>query len=464
MKNKTDIVFLSPPLIWGQENRMDIKPPLNLMYLASYIKTKGIKARIMDVLSEKLKLNDAVKAICDENPAFLGVPFYHASLDTVLEVCREVKKQKPSIKIIGGGPTMTIHPGELLSCEEVDIGVTGEGEITLEEIVRSDEECYDRIDGMAFKYNGKVCINKRRTHCDMDMLPFLDYSLVNMEPYFDYQKTFSMPESIFLTSSRGCSFRCIYCATPQLWPGPVRRYSPERVVEEVKYQISMFPGINIGFMDDSFFSSRKWLYEFCSKIIKLGVSYSCIGRGDHLNKELIELLAKTGCHYVALGVETGNQERQKKIKKYLDLKKTKENVKCLLKNNIPVKCFFMLGFPDETPEEMAETINFAVDLRKAGMFKFNFFPVVIYPGTELAERFKKSCFKSKIYEHFTDPSTISDFGERNITMYSTIPDEDINSYLCSSEIVELTKLAYNKVEAREYISAGDIMELVKSEK
>jgi len=456
MNNKYDILLISPPLIWGQKERMDIKPPLNLMYLSSYLNTRGVKCKIIDSLSEKYDTEEILTIIEEKTPEFIGIPFYHASIDTVMYLSKKIKERWPSIKIIGGGPSMTIHAGELLRYEEIDFGVKGEGEITLEQIIK--EKDYENIDGLVYKKNGSVITNNVREHVDLDSLPYIDYSLVNMNPYFDYQDSLKIPRSIFMTTSRGCGFKCIYCATPMLWPGKIRRYSPRRVIDEIKYTVSKFPGVNIGFMDDSFFASKKWLQEFCSNIS--GVRYCCIGRADHLEKELIELLAKTGCHYVALGVETGNPFMQKKIKKHLNLEKTKKNVKLLVDNNILTKCFFMLGFPEETVEEMSETINFAVDLRKAGMFKFNFFPVVIYPGTELANGRKEETFKSRIYEDYKLDNT-EDFGEKCIRMYSTIPDADINQYLTGEELIELTKLAYNKVESMEYITPGEIMSYVK---
>ena len=461
-RKKYDILLISPPLIWGQESRMDIKPPLNLMYLASYLEKRDIKVQLLDVLSEKLKLEDLLNHIKKAPPPFLGIPFYHASLDTVLKLCQKVKERFPSIKIIGGGPSMTIYWKELLSYDEIDFGVIGEGEITLEKIITSSKKDYNKIDGLAFKSDGAVKLNRRRKHINLDLLPYLNYNFVNMKPYFNYQKKLNVPESIFLVNSRGCPYKCIYCATPELWPGPSRRYSVDRTIEEIKFQSLSFPDTNIGFMDDSFFTDRKWLNNFLEKIKKLNKNFCCIGRADHLNKELIEKLSASGCHYVALGIETGNKLRQKKIKKYLDLEKTRENVKHLVKNNILTKCFFMLGFPDETIEEMIETINLAVDLRKIGMFKFNFFPVVVYPGTELAKKFGKSMFKSKIYEDYNEEvSAIKDFGQRSLSLYSTIPDEDINDFLTGKEIIELTKLAYNKVENREYINTAEVENLLK---
>ncbi len=461
MKKKADIIFVSPPLIWGQENRMDIKPPLNLMYLASYLEKNSVKSTIIDVIGENFDFYMVLKTIKEESPAFLGLPLYHASLETVFNLCKEVKKILPSVKIIGGGPSITTQAEDLMKRDEIDIGVIGEGEITLGEVILSEEKDYKRIDGIAYKKDG-ISINRKREHINLDMLPNLDYKFVNMEPYFSYQKKLNIPETIFMVTSRGCPCNCIYCATPELWPGPLRRYSVERTIDEIKFHLAKFPGVDIGFMDDSFFSDKKWLNEFLDKIEGSNARFCCIGRADHLDKELVERLARAGCLYVALGIETGNQARQKKIKKYLDLEKTRKNVKLLADKNILTKCFFMLGFPDETPEEMVETINLAVDLRKGGMSKFNFFPVVIYPGTELAKRFPRSICKSKIYEEYKpDVTSISDFGERSLSMYSTIPDEDINTFLTGEELIELTKMAYNKVEKGEYINIHEINDLTR---
>ncbi|MFZ2958629.1 MAG: radical SAM protein [Candidatus Ozemobacteraceae bacterium] len=498
---KKDILLVNPPLLWGQEDRLDIKPPINLLYLGTWLKHRGIEVGIIDVVSTRVNFRKVIEQIQEQRPRFLGIPFYQGSRETALSLCREVKRTMPEIVIIGGGPLMTTFFDDLLLDPALDVGVIGEGEITLEELIRAGPTAdFASIPGLAYREPGEgqgenprlsgssspladssfhsegapslevriVRSADREPIESLDTLPFLEYGLIDQKPYYDFQERLSMPRWLFLSSSRGCPFKCVFCATPVLWPGKMRRLSVERLMAEIRHQRSLDPGIGIGFMDDSFFSDKPWLNRFFDAIARENIRYCCIGRADHLETGDVKKLAQTGCHYVALGVETGNQARQNTIRKYLDLSKVRAAVQALAAHEIICKCFFMLGFPDETPAEMVETVNFAVDLKRLGMDECNIFPVSLYPGTELAKGHDRSAFRSEIYKGF-DPEnrridTLAedeDKGEKRLSIYASVPTVDLNPWLDQGALLELVKLAYNKVEAKEDLTIEEVNALIE---
>jgi magnesium-protoporphyrin IX monomethyl ester (oxidative) cyclase len=457
-----DIVLVALPLIWGQEYRLDLKPPVNLIYLASYLRNTGINAAVIDAVSRHYTLHNLVNRVTSYNTRYVGLPFYHASMETSKRFIEELRRAAPYIRIVGGGPSATIEPGLILSEMDVDVLVLGEGEMTLKEVVERKEAGYDGIPGTALlKEENLIRSETRQSIDDLDSLPFLDYSLIDMEVYFHYQERLGVPPSVFLTTSRGCAFRCVFCATPLLWPGKVRRYSPGRIIEEIKFQRSRYPFAHIGFLDDSFFSDRAWLHSFFSSISSIDTHYHCIGRLDQLDEDSIRHLDRTGCNFIAFGVETGSHKRQEVTKKYLNLEKVKENLSRLSRYDIVTKGFFMLGFPDETIKDMADTINMAIEMKRLGMKQFSVFPLIVYPGTELSERFAITRFDSSIYEHYDAAvEDMDDFGEQHVAMYSTVPQTDVNPYLTHTEIVELVKYAYKKIDAMECITVKEIENLV----
>lgn len=463
---RPDILLLNPPLLWGQEERMDLKPPLNLMYLASWLKHHGHTAPLVDAVSLGLSFENVLERIASLAPRRLGVPFYQGSRETAVRLCREAKKLLPKLLIIGGGPLMTTFSEDLMLEHCIDAGVIGEGELTLTELLETpDRGDWPGIPGLALRdAAGNVFKTPPRAPIEpLDSLPFLDTDQPDLQPYYKFHEKLGMPRWLFLSSSRGCPFRCVFCATPVLWPGPMRRLSVPRLIEEIRFHRRDDPTLGIGFMDDSFFSDKRWLNEFLSAIAPENLRYCCIGRADHLDAQEAEKLAKTGCHYVALGVETANQARQKTIRKFLDLDKVEATVRSLSANGILTKCFFMLGFPGETPAEMAETINFAVTLRKAGMSECNFFPVSIYPGTELATGCSASAFTSGIYAGYDrENKPISAFdaearGEKRLSIYANIPTADINEFLTHAQLLSLVKTAYVKVEKAESITPEEVL-------
>lgn len=389
----------------------------------------------------------------------MGVPFYQGSQDAALDLCRRVKAARPGIRVIGGGPLMTARYGPLLETGAIDFGVIGEGELAALEIASSPEGVPENLDSIAFVKNGRVEYNGNRRHVEnLDELPFTDYSLIDMRPYFEMHDRLSVPRSVFMTTSRGCAYKCTFCASPNLWPGRVRRYSPARVLDEMSRHRNAFGEINIGFLDDSFLADKKWLAEFFDGVKKTGATYSCIGRADHIGPEEAGLLAATGCRFVSMGVESGSARVQALIKKRLDLSRVRSAVSLLSAKKIYCRCFFMTGFPGETVGEMAETVNLAVDLKKAGMTDCTFFITNLYAGTELSARYDESLWRSKIYRCGADASQepSADVSSEKLRRYSSVPDADLNEFLDREALVGLVKLAYAKIEKCEYISVSEI--------
>ncbi|MBU1105359.1 MAG: B12-binding domain-containing radical SAM protein [Candidatus Riflebacteria bacterium] len=473
---RPDILLIAPPLLWENEARPEMKQPLNLLYLASWLNRQGLRAKVLDAVSAQLSLSDILLSVGEVRPRFIGVPFYQATRETALQLFSAIRGRFPEIWLIAGGPLVTTSTESLLRLPEIDICVTGEGEVTLEELLRSglsiprtedaDRSCLATISGLGYVDHKKSVITPPRPSItDLDSIPFVDFDLIDIQRYFAYHASIEMSNWLFLTTSRGCNARCTFCATPVLWPDGMRRQSVPRLLAEIVHQRQLYPSAQFGFMDDSFFSDKAWLREFFDGISSLNVKYCCIGRADHLCEEDVRGLAQSGCIYVALGIETGNQARQRTIRKHLDLDRVRASIRLLAEYDIFSKGFFMLGFPDETPEEMLETINFAVELKKLGMGECNFFPVSIYPGTELAERCAKSACVSTVYKKSSksglpespSQSDKSDIAENKLLRYANIPDADVNAFFKASQILNIVKFGYRQVESGKFARLEELM-------
>lgn len=465
-----DILLIAPPLLWDDEHRPEMKPPLNLVYLATWLTDKGYNAAVTDAAFERMSLKDVLAAIAAANPLCVGIPFYQATKDTCLSLCESIKREWPHKFLIAGGPLATTSPAELLENRALDLCVIGEGELTLEELIaeirkkRLNPEASDsflkNIAGIAYRSHGKVQFNQRRDHIsDLDSLPKLRYDLIDIHGYFSYHAAIDMSDWLFIATSRGCDARCVFCATPVLWPGRMRRQSVGRIIEEIKFQRNLYPTAQFGFMDDSFFSDKKWLKEFTDEIAGLSVKYCCIGRADHLDEPAIRSLAASGCIYIAFGIETGSQLRQKKINKHLNLGLVKDRIRILSRYEIFSKGFFMLGFPDETPEEMVETINFACELKELGMGECSFFPVSVYAGTELANQVNRDSCVSKVYRPgksaFDDDQRLH--AEEKLLRYANVPAAQINQTFVANQVLAVVKLAYEKFASSSRVSLEELL-------
>ena len=462
-KKAVDVVLVAPPLSWEGSHRMDIKPPMNLLYLASFLVSKGKTCELIDVRGEDLSLSQTIARLEEYKPDFIGFPLYQGTEEPTLTLLQSIKKNRlKSCQMILGGPLATAVPEGLARLPEVSAVVVGEGELALLSLLDTPKKEWSTLRGIAFvDDDGEYhCHRDRAVVEKLDELPHVDYSFVDYQKYVDFQEHLSIPQSVFMTISRGCLYRCTYCATPVLWPGKVRRMSVDRVIAEIKWQQERYPGLTMAFMDDSFFADRQWLQDFFSAVEPLKVRYATIGRADHLRPDDVDRLAATGCIYVSMGVETGNDQMQKAIKKRLSLDKVAPVVERLAKHSIFAKCFFMLGFPQETPDQMAETINFAVDLKKRGMSDCIFFPVNLYAGTELAQLHGVEFMKSQIYipdGHQNRDTVPTNLSENRLWRYSSVPAAHINEYLNPEELVELVKLAYKAIEDERLITTDDIL-------
>ena len=119
-------------------------------------------------------------------------------------------------------------------------------------------------------------------------------------------------------------------------------------------------------MHDQLTANRKWVEDLCQQFVKSGLServrWSCSGRVDRIDGELIGQLAEAGCHRIFLGIESGSQQIQKIIKKGLDTEKIKPAIRDCLEHKIGVTASFITGFPGETRQEMLKTLSMAMDI------------------------------------------------------------------------------------------------------
>lgn len=435
MNSNTIVTLVSFPLAWNQQCMIDLKPPVNLIYLASWLNARGIPATIIDASQRQLSLDQTVAEVLQSGAEWVGIPFYQGTESTATELCRRLRLSGRNLRLVGGGPLLTAKPERIISLNLLDFAVVGEGEKAFEELVRS-----NRLAAAETVRVGAIEIE------NLAELPFLDYGLVDMPAYFKLQDELKVPRSVFMTTSRGCAFRCTYCASPKLWPGRVRRYPVKRVLDEVAFHAEKFGRINIGFLDDSFFSDRRWLDEFFAGIAALNVTYSCIGRADHIDEKIAENLGATGCNFVSMGVETASPERQKALKKYLDLNRLRTTIGFLARQKIYTRGFFMLGFPDETPQEMAVTVNFAIELKQLGMTDCTFFPVVLYAGTELSDNFGAELWHSQIHQRSEVASDSAGLADAKLARYSSVPATDVNRYFTHEQMVRVVQQAYGAVE------------------
>jgi anaerobic magnesium-protoporphyrin IX monomethyl ester cyclase len=168
-----------------------------------------------------------------------------------------------------------------------------------------------------------------------------------------------------MLSSRGCPYNCSFCCNKSIHRCQLRMHSPARVVEEMRVLVKDFGAKEIHFWDDCFVYDEKRVYGICEQIRKAGlkIPWDCEATVDRVNPGLLKAMRAAGCFGILYGIETGNDERFKKLNKgWLNKDKVRQAVTWAKKAGLRTRGYFMFGFVGETLQEMEETIKFSKEL------------------------------------------------------------------------------------------------------
>ena len=320
---------------------------------------------------------EAERTITDFNPDMVGISVMSAKYGAAVKLSQICKAVNPGIKVVWGGPHPTALPDQCLANDCVDIVARGEGEGSWLELCRDHSGDLESIDGISFKKEGRIIHNRPRAlMADLDALPFLGRDLVlNPEGYAadDF--------GVFITS-RGCPFRCGYCCTPEIWGRKLRHRSVAKVAEEIAHVQRHHHTSTFYFWDASFTADRAYALSLCDKLIsdRLNIRFSCQTRVNIVDDELLGRMRKAGCHNIDFGIETGSPRILKLIHKDTTLDQVELATKLCHKHNINWNAFFIIGFPQDTRQDILDTMEYFKKIRPPNASVSLFTP---YPGTEL---------------------------------------------------------------------------------
>lgn len=362
-------------------NEATIEPPLGLAYLAAVLEKDGHTCQIIDANILRMKNTEVLKNISYTNPDCFGISMNVITCRSGFELIKKLRQQYPSTLIIIGGPYPSSLPKYSLEGSEADLVVIGEGELTMREIMNNFPN-WKSVHGIAYKENGQIFFTSPRSLIEnLDTIPFPAYHLL---PDLTRYKTRARRTPVgALITSRGCPYQCTYC-NKDIFQQRFRTRSPESVVQEVNYLVEKFHIKQLDILDDNFSLDIARANEILDLLIKsnfsLAINLQNGVRADKVDYSLIRKMKKAGVFKIAFGVETGNLEIQKTIKKKLDLEKVIQATRWAKKEKIIVYGNFMLGLPNDTSQTMQETIDFALRMNPDIA---NFMITVPFPGTEL---------------------------------------------------------------------------------
>ena len=399
-------------------------PPLSLAYLASALEEEGHEVRIVDSIALGYGLNDLARELKAFDPDIVGLTATTPSIYKAYEVARLAKELLPNCTVVLGGPHASFMSVEVLEeCPHVDVVVRGEGELTFCDLVNRLARGLGPggVRGITYREGGVVKWEEPRPLIkDIDVIPWPAYHELPMDKYQFEGLRFGA-----MLTSRGCPYKCIFCASSKLMGKVWRGRKAEDVVEEARFLMDKFGIREVEFLDDTFTLNMKRARQIADLMVKEGLdlSWSCSSRANTMNEELARSLRRAGCHSIYLGVESAWQKTLNFLKKGITVRQVVDAFKAIKKADLNVVATFILGIPCETGEMMLNTIRFAKKM-KPTLAQFTIFTP--YPGTEAYEQAVR---ENALLTH-------------DWSKYDTLTPVMKHPYLSPGEIVRLLQKAY----------------------
>jgi anaerobic magnesium-protoporphyrin IX monomethyl ester cyclase len=372
-------------------------PPLATITAAAFMRYKGYDVELFDVMFAEVaeaifpilqKKESPYFVIYDDGFNYLTKMCLTNMREAAFKMAKEAKRM--GCTVIFSSSDSTDQAENYLN-NGADFIIKGEGEQALLELIQAlngEGKKLSEIDGLCFRENGKTILTKSRTVMrDLDSLPIPAWDLVNVLEYKMAWQQKSGYFSMNMSTTRGCPFKCNWCAKP-IYGNRYNSRSVEHVVAELKFLKQLYHFDHIWFCDDIFGLKPGWINEFAALVKKenLEFKFKIQSRVDLLLEENnIEALARAGCDTVWVGAESGSQKILDAMDKGTRVEQIYEATRLLKKFSIKPAFFLQFGYIGETIEDIKLTIQMLKDLQPDDIGISVSYPL---PGTVFYEKVK----------------------------------------------------------------------------
>lgn len=375
------ITFFYPDISLINNNRFN----LGIAQLSAILKKEGFDTSLLHI-TKPVRKNELIKLVERHSPDMIAF----SSLSTMFP---EIKKyaswlKKLNIYTIYGGIHPTISPQDSIECDGIDAICRGEADEAMVDFCKKfkNGENFTGVLNFWVKEDGKIYKNAIRPVVEeLDTLPFLDYSI------FDYfhLKEGGLEKALVVQAARGCFYNCTYCSVHllrSLVPNKnkyLRRSSAEKVIEQIKYGLKMYPFIKrVFFQDDTLTYNLEWFKDFAVKYKKeINLPFQCNDRVSSINEETSALLKYCDCERINLGIESGNEYiRNTIMQKHTSDEEIIGAFDLLRKAGVKSFSFNIFGMPYETPTSVLDTIKLNAKANPDDFYISYFYP---FAGTQI---------------------------------------------------------------------------------
>jgi len=384
------ILLINPPTIPTSPTM-----PLNLAYLAAALENKGHKVRCIDYLAP-YNLEDAFETVKKFRPHIVG---FTLRIDCIIEKYDFIKKMRQKYHkalYVAGGSHASCEPEEVLRHSGADLVIIGEGEETIVEIadkIDSDNFSKSEISGCAYidEKNNFQFSAMRKPVADLDTLPLPAYHLFPLENYTKTKNPNFNRLFWSMFTSRGCPRNCIFCVSRNVFDRRYRARSAQNVFSEINLLYEKYGVRHIAIQDDEPLIDKARIYDLCSKLIEYGkkdLTLSARCRITSIDRDILNIMAKAGFNFIAFGIESGDDETLKKIKKFYTFSQIEKGFAEIEASDLRnINIGILAGFPWENKNNFRNNIRLLRAVPKAVNFNFAVATLIPYPKTELYEMY-----------------------------------------------------------------------------
>ena len=332
--------------------------PLGILYIAAVLEQAGHTVACIDAAAELLDVAGTVRRVEEFKPDVIGIGSFTVTFETTIRLGAALKQAMPAVPIVLGSYHVTLVPDDAMQHTCFDVGVLGEGEFTMLELVEhyAGDRALDAIPGICYRVSDAKDPRGWRLHHtpprakfkDLDQLPFparhlLPPNIYRPIPVDDH----AFPKFAMITS-RGCPHACAFCQKSRTG---YRSHSPEYVADEIEHMVRDFGVRDIAIVDSLFCANKRRVHAICDELIRRGlhekVSWTCSSRVEVVDKPLLQKMKDAGCWRTRFGVESGHDDVLDFISKGITTEKVRAAITAAHEVGLRPKAFFMVGhMPD----------------------------------------------------------------------------------------------------------------------
>lgn len=445
----------------------NIVPQLGLLSLKNVLSTKyKVEIISFDCLNKNKQLpySDIVDENIDNFVSYLleldcSVIGFYTICNTYplsIELARRIKLRKEEICILFGGPQVSLTAEQTLKAYPfVDLIAVGEGEKYIMSLINQikGERAYRKVPGIVYRNFDGVII-KNEPPVPVTGAELSQYTVLNIA---EYEKLRNMKRKDFIQNveaGRGCPYGCTFCSTSIFWGRNFRVKEIDSILFELEYFNKKYGIKRFRLEHDLFTANKKYVLEFCKKLLdkNLNITWGCSSRIDILDENLMKALKSSGCNAIYIGLETGSQAMQRKLNKNIPVDSADIKLLTLHNHGFDLTISFIFGFPEETEEDLNDTIHlmeflYCNNMGKLQLHKFIPLPVTIETNKVMDKlMFDSTDIDISIYQEAYFNSSLYDIIKENKQIHScfyTFPSDLRAKYKHLDILITCFSLSFN---------------------